>query len=345
VTGEERAALLREIAATAADYRAGEIAPFTVDHVEQWLNQFPAEAQPAVLKGTAELVRDYYISRDWMRKNLVSLVTNAKLFGEDTRAGILRTKFLNCQRHGSSQRDLLTLLDDVLQEIHGLRLEECGANPTTFIYLDDCLYSGNTVLYDLKEWLTRAEPGTTLHIVTIAVHSRGFDYVSDRLLPIAKERGVTVKFWQCHTFLNKPWEHQKYDCLWPREVSDGGVLDAYCANILEQRKSKGVAADPFRPIGIPATPTIFSSIELREAYEKALLAAGVQIVSLPEDPKAQMRPLGYDTLLTLGFGGLLITYRNISNNCPLALWWGDPDAPDGHPLGQWYPLFPRKTND
>jgi hypothetical protein len=76
-----------------------------------------------------------------------------------------------------------------------------------------------------------------------------------------------------------------------------------------------------------------------------MLVAGVHIVSLSKDPKPQMRPLGYDTLLTLGFGGLLITYRNISNNCPLALWWGDPDAPENHPLSQWYPLFPRRINE
>ena len=40
------------------------------------------------------------------------------------------------------------------------------------------------------------------------------------------------------------------------------------------------------------------------------------------------------TLETLGFGSLIVTYRNCPNNAPLALWV---DAP-------WYPLFPRTTN-
>ena len=39
-------------------------------------------------------------------------------------------------------------------------------------------------------------------------------------------------------------------------------------------------------------------------------------------------------LESLGFGSLVVTFRNCPNNAPLALWAGDP----------WYPLFPRRTN-
>jgi hypothetical protein len=46
------------------------------------------------------------------------------------------------------------------------------------------------------------------------------------------------------------------------------------------------------------------------------------------------RPLGHMTLVTLGFGSLIVTYRNCPNNAPLALWVDHP----------WYPLFPRTTN-
>ena len=40
---------------------------------------------------------------------------------------------------------------------------------------------------------------------------------------------------------------------------------------------------------------------------------------------------------------MFITYRNIANSCPLALWYGDEAYRPPHPLGRWYPLFPRKT--
>ena len=46
------------------------------------------------------------------------------------------------------------------------------------------------------------------------------------------------------------------------------------------------------------------------------------------------RPLGNMVLDTLGFGSMIVTFRNCPNNAPLALWTGDP----------WYPLFQRTTN-
>ena len=55
--------------------------------------------------------------------------------------------------------------------------------------------------------------------------------------------------------------------------------------------------------------------------------------------------MGYEFLESLGFGSVFITYRNIANNCPLALWWGDTSFPPSHPFSKWYPLFPRKVNE
>ena len=46
------------------------------------------------------------------------------------------------------------------------------------------------------------------------------------------------------------------------------------------------------------------------------------------------RPLGNSLLETLGFGSLIVTFRNCPNNAPLPLWVGNP----------WHPLFPRTTN-
>ena len=55
--------------------------------------------------------------------------------------------------------------------------------------------------------------------------------------------------------------------------------------------------------------------------------------------------MGYEYLESFGFGATFISYRNIANNCPLALWWGDPDAPASHPFSKWYPLFSHKANE
>src|SRR5205823_14973302 len=65
------------------------------------------------------------------------------------------------------------------------------------------------------------------------------------------------------------------------------------------------------------------------------LKAGARIkYELCPNLKENHWPLGYDVFKCVGFGSLLVTYRNCPNNCPLVLWAGDP----------WFPLSPRKTN-
>lgn len=54
--------------------------------------------------------------------------------------------------------------------------------------------------------------------------------------------------------------------------------------------------------------------------------------------------MGFDNNKTTGFGSVFITYRNIANNCPLVLWWGDTSMSDSHPFSKWHPLFPRTIN-
>ena len=61
-------------------------------------------------------------------------------------------------------------------------------------------------------------------------------------------------------------------------------------------------------------------------------------------PSEMLKPLGY-SLFDPGFGSMFVTYRNCPNNCPLALWYGNPEYPSNHPFSRWYPLFPRKTYD
>ena len=79
---------------------------------------------------------------------------------------------------------------------------------------------------------------------------------------------------------------------------------------------------------------LFSSDEGKTLLEQEFLKAGARIRQICPNLGATQRPLGHMTLDTLGFGSLIVTFRNCPNNAPLALWVGDP----------WYPLFPRTTN-
>jgi hypothetical protein len=76
--------------------------------------------------------------------------------------------------------------------------------------------------------------------------------------------------------------------------------------------------------------------------EQAFLAVGAKLFCVAQNPAPSVRPMGFEVIGTIGFGTPIVTWRNIANNCPLALWYGDLSYGPGHPLGMWYPLFPRK---
>ncbi|MFP4027933.1 MAG: hypothetical protein ACLFWL_09090 [Candidatus Brocadiia bacterium] len=88
----------------------------------------------------------------------------------------------------------------------------------------------------------------------------------------------------------------------------------------------------------------FSSSERRTILEREFLLAGIKIRNWCQNPSRKMRPLGFAHLDCLGFGSLFVSYRNCPNNCPLAMWWGNPHGLGFEAIDRWYPLFPRKMN-
>jgi len=92
-----------------------------------------------------------------------------------------------------------------------------------------------------------------------------------------------------------------------------------------------------RPVNEPNKSKFFSSEDSSNLLEQAFWATGLHIREIAGNLKETHRPLGYTSTNSankLGFGSIVVTYRNCPNNCPLTYWVGDP----------WYALFPRKTN-
>ncbi len=171
------------------------------------------------------------------------------------------------------------------------------------------------------------------------------NYVERYLLPAAAEKEITVIRKHSLMIDNTRYFGTKAEVLWPEELSDDPGVTSYVSNLritLAQRNWR--SDDLFRYNGIPLQETLFSSPQARRIVEEAFLKKGVRIVTACRNPAESMRPLGFMKLGSLGFGTFFVTYRNIANNCPLVLWWGDPGMPASHPFGQWYPLFPRRTN-
>ena len=323
----ERRNLLGSIARTIKDYRAGDLPEPTPGHVGRWIRQFDANVQLALLREMNYVLKRTYVSQAQMRSFFASLIDHQPLAGKRTKEFWQTAHLLNIQCDGSSQTELRELFSEELEKKYGMTANECGATDGAFVYLDDVLFSGRRIEKDLSVWMANdAPPVATVHIITIATYLSGYGYCRKRLDQKAKEAGKQLNFcfWEREQLENRKMRRNRSDVLWPTTLSN---------------------EVPFRTAFAPRTPGVyvprfFSSEQGRQLLERELLRAGLRIRSLSQHPHYMLRPLGFS--FGLGFGSMIVTYRNCPNNAPLALWWGDPDAKQHHPLSQWYPLVQRQ---
>lgn len=336
MTIRHRAELLNSIANTIADYRHGEIAVPTPDHVDKWVRQFEqfgAEAalQSEILHEMDHVLRQTYISRDATIRFLSGLVAEPSLVGENASGFWRSVNFLRLQQRGNSQIDLLALLDNVLMDRFGFRTHDCGVEGGPFFYLDDCLFTGNRILGDLSRWLESAAPDhADVHVYLLACHRSGWWYAYRNLQKAASIRGAMISWWSEMEIEDRKDHTNVSQVLRPTKVPNDPLVTAYEQELV----TAGYRPILRRPIG-SAGNSPFSCEARREALEQTFLRAGAYIRSLAQNPNPGMRPLGATMLRTFGFGALVVTYRNCANNCPIAFWWG---------VSNWYPLFPRKVN-
>lgn len=332
----KRSERLESLASTIADYRRGEILAPSPAHVERWINQFPEGVRTKVLRETDLMLKNTYLPKDWVAQFLAHQVDNVGLTGGDA-AGFWRSAiFLRIQQGGNSQRELTALFATILKERLGLDLEKCGSSGDVFVYLDDAIFSGTRLGTDLAAWLESDAPRRcTVHVLVIASHSFGEYKAKDRLEKRATELEKDVRFhiWRAVEFENRLFRKDVSEVLWPAEIPDDPAVRAYVAS------EEKFVFKPRAPGGTPAK-SVFSSEAGRQVLEREFLIAGTRIRSFSQNPKRVMRPLGFSAF-GVGFGATVVTYRNCPNNCPLPLWWGDPNG--GPPLNRWYPLLPRKT--
>ncbi|MFO7774044.1 MAG: hypothetical protein R6V59_08975 [Dehalococcoidia bacterium] len=333
-----RAKLLESIAKTITDYREGEIPKPTPEHVERWVNQFDEDVQLTLLQELDHILKVTYLSKEWVVDFLTQLVKTEKLAGTNPCDFWKSVNFLNIQQNGHSQEEMLGVFAEALQAQCNLKLEDCGSSSGSYVYLDDALFTGFHVGDDLERWLDQEAPEKSrVYILIIASHKLGEWQTLERLKKQAKESGKDIRFdyWRAISYENRKRYCDNSEVLWPAVLPSDESLQSYMA---EEQKY------PFEPrkAGGTCEHEIFSCEEGRQLLETQLLLAGRKIRSLCENPSPSLRPLGFSPF-GLGFGATVVTFRNCPNNCPLALWWGDPEADESSPLSKWYPLLPRKT--
>lgn len=319
----ERSDLLAAIAGTIRDYRAGEIAEPTPDHVERWISQFDGAVQVPMLRELDFVLQRTYVSRSRAQQLLAVVARHYPCdFWWDAH-------ILDIQQKGRSQADMLEIFLPILREQCGLGIGYQGVPGGEFIYLDDAIFTGRRAIADLTRWTrTQAPAKVTLRIIAFAIY-RGGRYWIDQNAEKWKS-GKEIDY-DCLRINRFDFESRRYyrnqsDVLWP-------------------------TAEVYSPEGFaPRTPVarssrVFASEEGRQLLEREFLNAGIKIQGFANAPNPMLKPLGFHRF-NPGFGALFVTYRNCPNNCPLALWYGEPERyPPSHPLGRWYPLFSRKPND
>lgn len=307
----ERENLLTSIAGTIKDYRDGEIAVDPVnEHVSRWIGQFNPEVQVPMLRELNHVFQRTYVSKVAMRQFLTDIADRFS-------CEFWQSAYIcNIQKRGISQSEIMGIFDEILKDKCGSAIEYRKSANGNLVYFDDAVFTGDHIINDLDKIIKKISNKTQLYIIVIASHTYA-EYRIERRFPRIKVN--MCRKWRLEN--RKSW-HKPMGGLVPTDVLRPSEIG---------KRNRVARASP-----------LFSSVEGRELLERQFLNVGERIRGFAKNPNPNLKPLGYSNLES-GFGSLFVTYRNCPNNCPLALWYGDPSSHPSHPFSRWYPLFPRRT--
>ncbi len=226
------------------------------------------------------------------------------------------------------------MFDRQLQAQCGFTTAACGSDDGPFIYLDDIVFTGNRVKNDLAAWIDSSAPQeATLHVVVLALHRAGWDYADDELRAISRtaRKRIDIKWWRDIEVEDRGSCSQQSDVLRPATIPDDPDTQEYISGLVYNGQWYPPVPRSGTSIG---ENKFFSSHDGRCLLEQQFLRTGIRIRRENHRLQQSQRPLGFKKLQSLGFGSLIVTFRNCPNNCPLVFWANNP----------WYPLFPRSTN-
>ena len=325
----KREQLLISIADTIQDYRAGEISKPTPKHVNRWVNQFDKQVQLPMLQEMDHVLKQTYFSQERVTEFLKGLIHTKTLVGDDPCKFWRNVKFLTIQKRGNSQTELLDLFNELLKDQCGFGIDQCGKDASTFLYLDDGIFTGNRTRDDIGTWVADEAPTKPkLHVIVIALHSGAEYYAGKNIKRAATAVGkeIDITWWREIELEARIAHNDEVDVLRPTHIPNDTTVQAYIAQMNRPLT--------LRKPGNMGGKALYTSDKGKILLEQEFLKAGVKIRQNSSNLIDKDRPLGNTPLVSLGFGALIVTYRNCPNNAPLALWTGD----------SWYPLFPRTSN-
>lgn len=336
--------LIQELYALIKDYHSDESNPLQFNDIETWIKQFELEDQLFILSELIHLLnKGIYISKEKAKELLWSnFIQLSKLNGyTDLRKFIWESHFFKLQDEGKSQNILFKILNELVEQNTGVSLNtDLGYTKKNYIYLDDVIGTGKTVLGSLKKWLSENNNSNkvlsgqiNLIVSVFCMHEWAVQNIKWSLKCVFEnDKFLKVPIFQSNFIIdNRVWlPSANLNCLYPNSFQSTMVM-----NYLESLEAKNYADKSFRKIGQPKEEHFFSSIENRNRFEKIIIEKGIEILEKVKKKNPSHRPLGstYPHYKTLGTGTLFFTWRNISNTCPLVFWWDNP-------AHDWKGLFP-----
>lgn len=323
------------IASLISDYRKGEL-PFALgaDHVDRWIRQFDAKDQLVILEETFHVLNRSYYKADRLNEfydRILGCLTKADKLENYT--------FLCNQTVGESQERMLAGINRLAKEKYGTSIQitnQIEDMQRVCVYVDDALYTGRRIRSDMQELLASVD-NKEIVIFLISAYTNNLDYCQERISQYALERNNTICWRVEKKYNNKKNIRERYDTVWPHEnVLKERYIRQYGEEIAAGRKATYLTHND------AYEESLFTTEENSRIVSEAFLKKGFEILQYVR--QTRFRPLGFDTNISYGFGSFLATDMNISNTCPLVLWWGTFDKTDNPMLDCWYPLLPRRGN-
>ena len=355
--------LIAEVLDQIKDYRADELlsnVKMTSNRIKRWIEQFDEDDRAFILTELKHIFSKRYCSKDSVKKFIKAVVDKlTKDLGyKSTPELLLMTVFLDLQPKGKSQKIMLKLLTELLAENYQFKIQDCGTvQKKYFVYIDDILCTGNTLIQDIKEWSGNeyAAGKTNLEAIKdksgelifayIFIHEKNYQKKKAEMRhKIDAVISANHKMYRLKEIQNNGESiSSSLDFVFPVATEEEQIIE-YKEEIIaevDEHTKKYNSTSPnefFRTSGRPKEEKLFTSPENRDRFETILLKKGIYILKRSNTKKKNMRALGFSlpSQKSFGFGTLCFTWRNIANNTPLVFWYAG---------GGFYPLFVKNQTN
>ncbi len=331
------------------DYHCDEPTSLTKGDIENWINQFPLDDRYFFLSEFLHILQQgIYLSKAEAKEKLNEnlLLVFRKLGYTDVSRFIKQTVFLNMQKEGKSQPELLKMLTSIVKDKYGLTINTgLDKDAKNYVYIDDIVATGKTVRTDLNKWLQekdidgisfadKIKKGALQLVVSAFCSHTWAENNIHWIFKCSYENDIFLKqplFVSSYKIENHVHPSSRLNFAYPQY--DATIAKSYFDTLSGNYEDKA-----FRATNTPKKETFYSSPENRIRFENIMLIKGIAILERVQKKNPAHRPLGATnpSYKTMGTGTLFFTWRNVSNTCPLIFWWDN--ASHG-----WKRLFPLKN--